>query len=125
MGIKMATVIICIALVLICAFGIASYVKRLSRGCCGSSGDKVKRRKPQDTDKSHYPYCYRIKIDGMTCKNCAARIENAFNSIGDYYAEVELSKRIGKVRAKEETVDTELRRIVAKCGYSVVSIEQI
>ena len=121
----MATLIICIVLALICAVGISSYVKRLSHGCCGSSSDKVRRQKPEDTDKSHYPYCYQLKIDGMTCKNCAARIENAFNSTGDYYAEVNLNKRIGKIRAKAETAETELRRIVAGCGYSVVSIEQM
>ena len=117
--------IICIVLGLACVLGIVSYVKRLSHGCCGSSGDKVKRLKPQDTDRSHYPYCYQLKIDGMTCKNCAVRIENAFNGTGDYYAEVELSKRIGKVRAKAETAEAELRRVVARCGYSVVSVEQI
>ena len=121
----MATAIICIILVLICAMGIGSYVKKLSQGCCGRSGDKVKRTKPQDTDKSHYPYCYQLKIDGMTCKNCAARIENAFNGTGDYYAEVDLGKKTGKVRAKTETGETELRKIVAKCGYSVVSVEQM
>ena len=125
MGIKMATIIICIVLILICAFGIFSYVKRLSKGCCGSSDDKVKRLKPQDTDKSHYPYCYQLRIDGMTCKNCAARIENAFNGTGDYYAEVDLNKKIGKIRAKTEAAETEMRRVVARCGYSVISIEQI
>lgn len=121
----MATIVICIILGLVCALGITGYVKRLSHGCCGSSGDKVKRRRPEDTDKSHYPYCYQLEIDGMTCKNCAARIENAFNGTGDYYAEVDLSKKIGKILAKTETAETELRRIVARCGYSVISIGQI
>ena len=121
----MATIVICVVLGLICILGIAGYVKRLSHGCCGSSGDRVKRRKPQDTDKSHYPYCYQMEIDGMTCKNCAARIENAFNGTGDYYAEVYLNKKIGKIHAKAKTAETELRKIVARCGYSVISIEQI
>ena len=49
-----------IAVVLIVVFAIfviKSYVKKLSEGCCGSSGgDKVKRIKVKDKDKSHYPY---------------------------------------------------------------------
>ncbi len=120
----MATVIICVILALICILGIRSYVKKLSQGCCGSSTDKVKRQKPKDDDLSHYPYAYRITIDGMTCKNCAARIENAFNGTGRYYAAVDLNKKSGLIRAKEETQEAQLRMIVAKCGYSVVNCQE-
>ncbi|MCM1217778.1 MAG: cation transporter [Lachnospiraceae bacterium] len=118
----MATAVICIIIGLICIMGIRSYVKKLSHGCCGGSSDTVKRQKPEDADISHYPFCYELEIDGMTCKNCAARIENAFNGTGDYYASINLGKRIGTIHAKEETPETELRRIVAKCGYSVKSV---
>lgn len=115
----MATAVICVIIVLICILGVRSYVKKLSHGCCGGSTDTVKCQKPEDTDLSHYPYSYEMEIDGMTCKNCAARIENAFNSRGGYYAVVNLGKKTGTIHAKEETPETELRRIVAKCGYSV------
>lgn len=121
----MATVVICIIIVLICILGIRSYVKKLSRGCCGGSPDTVKRQKPEDTDVSHYPFCYELEIDGMTCKNCAVRIENAFNSTGEYYAVVNPSKHIGTIHAKKETPETELRKIVAKCGYSVRKISGV
>ena len=121
----MATAVICIVIGIVCISGIRSYVKKLSHGCCGGSTDKVKRRKPEDTDMSHYPFCYGLEIDGMTCRNCAVRIENAFNSTGDYYAVVNLNKRTGTIRAKEEQPETELRRIVAKCGYSVIDIKKL
>lgn len=121
----MANIMICVVIVLICVLGIYSYVKKLSHGCCGGSSDTVKRRKPEDTDLSHYPLCYELEIDGMTCKNCAARIENAFNSTGDYYAVVNLNKKTGTIRAKTETPETELRRLVAKCGYSVVGVKDL
>lgn len=121
---KMATVIICVILVLICAFGVKSYVGRLSHGCCGGSSDAVKRVKPADDDISHYPYLYVMEIDGMTCKNCAARIENAFNTEenGGFFASVKLNQKKATVRAKEEVPEAELRRIVIKTGYSVVSV---
>ena len=118
----MATGIICIAIGMICILGVKSYIKKLAHGCCGGSTDKVKREKPEDADISHYPFCYELEIDGMTCKNCAARIENAFNSTGSYYAVVNLGRRTGTIRARMETPETELRRIVAKCGYSVVEV---
>ncbi len=118
----MATVIIVLIIVLICILGIRSYAKKLSHGCCGGSTDTVKRQKPEDTDISHYPFCYELEIDGMTCKNCAARIENAFNGTGDYFAAVNLNKKRATIRAKAETTETELRRLVAKCGYSVVDM---
>lgn len=121
----MANIIICVVIVLVCVLGVCSYVKKLSRGCCGGSRDKVKRLKPEDVDMSHYPFCYELEIDGMTCKNCAARIENAFNSTGDYYAVVNLNKKTGTIRAKTETPETELRRLVAKCGYSVVEVKNL
>lgn len=120
----MSTVIICIVIVVICAFGVKSYVGKLSHGCCGGSSDTVKKEKPADGDLSHYPYVYVLEIEGMTCKNCAARIENAFNTAegGRFYASVKLNRKEATVRAKAETPEGELRRIVARAGYSVVSV---
>lgn len=122
----MATAIICIVIVVICVFGVKSYVGRLSHGCCGGSSDTVKKEKPADGDISHYPYVYVVEIDGMTCKNCAARIENAFNTAegGNFYASVKLNQKKATVRAKTETPEAELRRIVVRTGYSVVSVKE-
>ena len=120
----MATVIICIILLVICIFGVKSYAGKLSHGCCGGASDAVKRKKPQDEDISHYPYSYVIEIDGMTCKNCAARIENAFNTddSGNYYAKVNLGTKKAFVHTKHVTPETELGRIVARTGYTAVNV---
>ena len=37
----------------------------------------MKKVKVKDKDPSHYPYEKILKIDGMTCGNCANRVENA------------------------------------------------
>lgn len=120
----MATIIICIILVGICALGVKSYIGKLSHGCCGAGGDTVKRERPKDSELSHYPYVYHMEIEGMTCKNCAARIENAFHAAegGSFYAKVNLKKKTAEIYAKEETSEEELRRIVIRNGYSVVSV---
>ena len=75
----MANAIIIVVLVLICVFALRSYCRKLKQGCCGGGGDQVRKTGPEDRDLSHYPYTYQIGIDGMTCRNCEARMENALN----------------------------------------------
>ena len=120
----MATFIIGLILILICALTIVSYRRKLSQGCCGSGGDTVEKQGPADNDPSHYPYAYQVEIEGMTCKNCAARVENAFHATGEYYAKVNLGKKTALVRAKAETPEEILKRIVIRTGYDVTSISK-
>lgn len=117
-----STIIICAVLAVIAFFAIRSYVKKLTNGCCGAEGDEVKKVKPNDTDKSHYPFSKTIKIEGMSCKNCAARIENAFNSEDGFYASVNLKKNEATVLMKSETSDETLKKIVRNAGYKPVDI---
>lgn len=120
----MATAIIIIILVVIIILAIRSYVKKLSQGCCGAGGDTVEKVKAADADASHYPHQYLLSIEGMTCKNCAARVENAFNKTEGFFAQVNLRKNTALVRAKESVTDGELKSIVAKAGYHVTAIEK-
>lgn len=122
----MATAIIIIVLIVICIFGVKSYVGKLSHGCCGGESDTVKREKPEDTDISHYPCRYILEIGGMTCKNCAARIENTFNKdeSGNFYAKVNLGKKTAEVNAKQEIPEEELRRMVIRLGYDIISVKK-
>lgn len=120
----MATAIICILLILICVLTVVSYRKRLSQGCCGSGGDTVEKQGPADKDLSHYPYTYKVEIEGMTCKNCAFRVENAFHTAGDFYAKVNLNKKTALVRAKTETPEDMLKKIIIRTGYDVISVQQ-
>lgn len=121
----MATVLICVILVILCALGVKSYVGKIAHGCCGGGSDAVKRQKPSDGDVSHYPHTYEIGIEGMSCQNCAARIENAFNTAesGNYYAAVKLGKKLAVVHAKQTVPPEELRRIVVQAGYDVTEIK--
>lgn len=70
---------------------IRSYKKKLASGCCGASDESVKKNKVTDKDKSHYPYEKTLVVDGMVCKNCSARVENALNSIDGVWAEADVS----------------------------------
>ena len=86
-----ATIIICVVIAAICIFAVISYRKKLKNCCCGGGGDEVKHVKPQDTNVNDYDHVYRMDIEGMHCKNCAMRIENAFNEQPDCMAKVDLA----------------------------------
>lgn len=118
-----STVIICVVLAVFCVFAVRSYIKKLKHGCCGAGGDDVKRVRPKDKNISHYPYACKIGIEGMSCKNCAMRIENAFNEREGFCAKVNLKQRSAIVRMKQPVPDMELKELVQQAGYRAVSLE--
>lgn len=63
----MATIVICLILVVICIVGIRSMINRTAHGCCGGGGDNVKKVKVEDKNVSHYPYTCTVGVSGMTC----------------------------------------------------------
>ena len=87
----MATYLILAAVVLICAYAVYSYIRKLrvGGGCCGEREAAPKRVKVRDRDKRHYPYVLEVTVDGMVCANCARRVENALNSLDGVWARVE------------------------------------
>lgn len=122
----MATAIICILLVIAVVFGIKSYMKKLRSGCCGASSEPaVKKIKVKDKDKSHYPYHKELKIDGMSCGNCANRVENALNSMEGVWARVDLSSGSADVYLKQQTEDQTLKQAVKNAGYTVYRIANL
>ena len=84
----MATYLILAAVVLICAYAVYSYIRKLrvGGGCCGEREAAPKRVRVRDRDKRHYPYVLEVTIDGMVCANCARRVENALNSLDGVWA---------------------------------------
>ena len=118
-------IIVCAVIAVICVIGVLKYIKNLKSGCCGTGGDSIKKVKPQDSNVNNYSFEYKIKIDGMTCKNCAIRVENAFNSKENYLAKVKLSENSAYVRTKQEIAEKELRDIVINAGYIPMKTEKI
>lgn len=119
------TIIICLVIIVIAIFGIRSYCKRLSSGCCGTGSASVKKIKVRDKCVQHYPYVKKLKIYGMVCGNCANRVQNSLNGMENVWAEVNLSEGTALVRMKEEISDDQLKQCVGDSGYTVLSIEKI
>ena len=122
----MATAIICLALIMAGVLALRSYRKRLTTGCCGGSGEAaVKKIKVSDKDLTHYPHRRVLKVDGMSCGNCAIRVENALNSLEGVYARVNLMEAEADVRMKQELSDTVLKETVKDAGYTVYRITPV
>lgn len=119
----MANVIIVLALIAIAVIAIRSAVKRFNGGCCGE-GDTPVKIKPKDANTAHYKYKTTAYIDGMTCAHCKARVENAFNSLPECCAKVDLKKKCVYIRTNAPLTDTEISAMVEKNGYSFVKSER-
>ncbi|MDL2288548.1 heavy-metal-associated domain-containing protein [Oscillospiraceae bacterium OttesenSCG-928-F05] len=122
----MSTQIIIGIVLVACAAAAYNYFRRLRRGdnCCSDGEKPMKRVRIVDKDKSHYPHETTLSIDGMTCANCALRVENALHGLPGIWAQVDLGKRMAKVRGKSPIDFDSLRQTVRQAGYSVISAEQ-
>ncbi len=117
------TVAIIIALALVCFLAIRSYIRKLAHGCCGTGGDN-EQRLSKTTDLSGYAHHYSVKIGGMTCKNCALRIENAFNRQEGLAARVDFKTGLAEVASNSRITELTLRKTIVELGYSVEEITQ-
>ena len=105
-------------------FGVKSYMKKLSSGCCGTSVEKEKRIGARDSDETHYPYAYEITVEGMHCGNCATRLENAFHGQKEgMLARADVPHARVTLRAKEPVEEGRIRQIIALAGYRAVWVE--
>ena len=123
----METYLILAAVVLICAYAVYSYIRKLrvGGGCCGEREAAPKRVRVSDRDKRHYPYVLEVTIDGMVCANCARRVENALNSLDGVWARVEdVGSGRATVRTKSAPDEAALRSAVRQAGYTVMSVRR-
>lgn len=118
---NLSTGIILGIIILICICAIISYKKKISNGCCGA-GENIIKIKPKITNKKHYEYKAIVSIGGMTCQNCATRIENAFNKKGSYFAKVNLRKKSVEILSEGILTEDEVRDIIESCGYTFINM---
>lgn len=122
-GGTISTAVICVILAVICIFSVKKYRKKLTSGCCGAGGEgTVKKRRVSDRNKAHYPYTKILKIDGMSCGNCANWVENALNALDGVWASVDLGSQEALVRMKQPMDPELLKNAVRKQGYTVIRI---
>ncbi|HZJ68698.1 MAG TPA: heavy metal translocating P-type ATPase [Candidatus Eisenbacteria bacterium] len=64
----------------------------------------------------------KIKIKGMTCEHCQARVENSLNEIEGVRATVDLENNFARVYSKKHITDQVLIRAINTAGYEVSEI---
>jgi Cu+-exporting ATPase len=64
-----------------------------------------------------------LKIEGMTCGHCTARVEKALNGIDGVTAEVSLESKSATVNLSKDIDDETLISTVTDAGYEVVDIQ--
>lgn len=115
----MANYIIGLIILVVAIFSIKGYIKKLMVGCCGG---EIEPKKKIKVDLKDYKYSKIINIEGMTCKNCVAHVENELNELEGIYATANLKKKCAVVNMKENINNDILEAAVKKAGYTVVSI---
>ena len=91
--------------------------------CCGEHESPVERVRADDLDPAHYPYHYRLLVEGMVCANCAKRVENAFLGTGEMLANVDLGKKEVNLLSKRDLDRFEAAGIVDRAGYTLSEFE--
>lgn len=64
-----------------------------------------------------------IKIEGMSCGHCQAKVEKALNGLDGVEAKVDLGKKIATVKLSKETPDVLLKKVIEDAGFQPISIE--
>ena len=118
----MLNVVIVALLAVLAAWAGWRTVRRARHGsaCCGEREAAPERLAVADRDRSHYPFEITLRIGGMTCENCARRVENALNALGDTWATVSIASHTAKVRCKREPDLRRLSDAVREAGYVVM-----
>ena len=63
-----------------------------------------------------------MNIYGMTCGQCAIRVENALNANEGVWAKVSLETSQADILLKKDMENSRLADVVEKAGYTVLSI---
>ena len=64
-----------------------------------------------------------MKIEGMSCEHCSARVEKALNTIEGVSAKVNLEAKEALVELKNDITNEILKKAVEDAGYEVVGIQ--
>ena len=119
------TIIVVLVLAVVVGIAVYSTMKRIRFGssCCGEKDPMPAKVKVKDRNKSHYPYVYQLKVDGMHCSGCVRKLENAFHTEEGMWAIVSLERKEVLLRSKKELERKDAGRVVSSSGFTMLSFE--
>ena len=89
--------------------------------CCGGGG-RPKRIRPAKIGT--VVSVKTVKINGMSCEHCYARVQNALNSLEGVNAKVNGSRDVAVIKADREISNERIKEVIAELGYAVAGIEE-
>lgn len=96
----------------------------LSSVCVVTNALRIKRFK-EDKEMFGKKKCdVEMKVEGMSCGHCSARVEEALNAIEGVKAEVDLKKKTAYVTLEGEVADDVLKKAVEDAGYTVAEVKK-
>ncbi len=96
----------------------------LSSVCVVSNALRIKRFKEDKIMFGKKNFDVEMKVEGMSCEHCSARVTEALNAIDGVKAEVDLKKKKAYVTLEKEVSDETLKSAVESAGYSVEEISR-
>ena len=121
-----ALIIICAAaLVIFAVYRTVQKARGKAKSSCCGTPEVITKKKVEDTDESHYPYRYKLAIEGMRCSNCAATVENTLDEIDGIWARVNLGKKEADVLSKQEMQQADFARVMGATSYKLVGFEAV
>ncbi len=64
-----------------------------------------------------------MKIDGMMCEHCAARVKTALEALDGVKAKISVADKAAYLTMSTDVADDTLTKAVTDAGYQVVSVE--
>lgn len=116
----MENVVIVAALLMVLILGLRHGKKHFSGGgCCGSGSNTIRTKKTLTEPEIGRMV---LRVEGMHCENCQARVENALNRLDGVACLVDLRKKTATVRYSRPVAAEELCQTLEKLGYSATPI---
>ena len=92
---------------------------RKGSACCGEHAP-IEKKAAVHGRLSDYPYRVTLDIGGMTCNQCARKVENALNCLDGVRSHVRIANHTALVCCKSQPDEAALRTAVSNAGYVVM-----
>ena len=105
-------------------WAIVRTVRRTHKGsaCCGEH-EASEKKVAVHGRLSDYPYHATLDIGGMTCDQCARKVENALNRLDGVRSRVRIADHRAEVHCKTLPDEAILRKAVTDAGYVVMQVQ--
>ncbi|MBQ8837457.1 MAG: cation transporter [Clostridia bacterium] len=94
--------------------------------CIGASHIKIPQFTSSEEDNMLFGKVnYTMKIQGMSCSHCSARVKSALESLRGVSATVSLEEKLAHIKCPASTTAETLAKAVTDVGFTVVSTERV